>query len=69
MTVLAVAFGPLRGRSVRNPLFVDGVTANAADSLVLNAAGCENEAQPNEIDETTMDQGVSPHFKLILQEV
>lgn len=47
VTVLAVSFGPERGSPVRDPIFIDGMTANAADSLVLNAAGCENEAKPD----------------------
>jgi hypothetical protein len=47
VTVLAVSFRPERGRPVRDPIFIDGMTANAADSLVLNAAGCENEAKPD----------------------
>ncbi len=47
VAVLAVAFGALRRSSMSNPLLVDCMTPNAADSLVLDAAGCENEAQPN----------------------
>lgn len=47
MTWLAVAFRPLRGGSVRDPFLIDGMSANAADSLVLDAAGCENKAKPD----------------------
>ncbi len=47
VAVLAITFGALCGSSMRDSLLVDRVTPNAADSLVLDAAGCENEAQPN----------------------
>ena len=47
VTVLAIAFGALCGSTMSDTLLVDRVTPNAADSLVLDAAGCENEAQPN----------------------
>lgn len=47
MAVLTIAFRALRGRPMGDPLFIDGMTPNAADSLVLDAAGCENEAQPD----------------------
>jgi hypothetical protein len=69
MTVLAVSFGALCGGPVGDPLLVDGMTANATDSLVLDAAGCENEAQTKSTDVRSVFQGVSPHFQLILQEV
>jgi hypothetical protein len=47
MTWLAVAFRTLRGGSVGDPSLIDAVSANAADSLVLYAAGCENKAKPD----------------------
>ncbi len=47
VAVLAVTLSTERRRSVGYPVLIDGMTAKAADSLVLNAAGCENEAQPD----------------------
>jgi len=47
MAVLAVAFCTLRGSSMGDSILIDGMTPDAADSLVLDAAGCENEAKPD----------------------